>query len=211
MRAAHERARAALTAYTQRPPGTAPCWPPPRPPMSNWPPRVCRPSSPRPARAAGSARYRCAARTSSITSRSWRATGTPPPTSVPSRASRRAQGLWAHWRCHRCDHRWVAPVLGAPAARRAARTVPPVGRRRPPPSLRCIPSWWPSWTPNADGSADPTLRAASRRRVVWRCPAQADHAPYRMSLGARARVLVGCPVCRGQRPSRGEQRADSAA
>ncbi len=118
----------------------------------------------------------------------------------------------AHWRCHRCDHRWVAPVLG----RTSRQTRCPhcaTGRATAATSFAALhPELVAELDPNANGDLRPdALRATSRRRVVWRCPAQADHPPYRMSLGARARVLVGCPVCRGQRPSRGEQRADSAA
>jgi len=113
-------------------------------------------------------------------------------------------GYAAHWRCHRCAHRWVATVVSRTGLQaRCPRCA--TGRADETSSLAALhPELLAEWHPSANGDLRPErIRATSERRVVWLCRDDPAHAPYRLSPLARTRRAVTCPQCRaGLRPAR---------
>lgn len=106
----------------------------------------------------------------------------------------------AHWRCHRCGHTWTAPVNQR--TKRLTRcqrchTERADGLN----SLAAVhPDLLPEWDDAANAPLRPErIRATYDKTVVWRCPDDPEHPAYRMSPFARAKVEVGCPICRKRR------------
>jgi len=106
-------------------------------------------------------------------------------------------GYKAHWKCHRCGHTWDAPV--------AQRTVRQTRCQRcsteRADGLYALASVRPDLVREWDATANVPLRpdkikATYDKTVRWICPDDPEHLPYRMSPFTRAKVPVGCPLCR---------------
>ena len=106
-------------------------------------------------------------------------------------------GYEAHWRCHRCGHRWIAPV--DQRTKRLTRcerchTERADGRN----SFAAVhPGLVAEWDRAANAPLRPErIKATYDRTVVWRCLADPSHPPYRMSPRTRAKTDIGCPIHR---------------
>jgi len=103
----------------------------------------------------------------------------------------------AHWRCHRCDHAWVAPVsqrtMRQTRCQRCS-TERADGRT----SLAALhPGLVAEWDAVANAPLRPErIKVSYDRTVSWVCRDDPGHPPYRMSPFTRAKVPVGCPLCR---------------
>ncbi len=109
-------------------------------------------------------------------------------------------GHEAHWRCHRCGHRWTAPVNQRTKRLDALRALPHRARRRHELARRDPSRVLPEWDAEANAPLRPErIRATYDKTVAWRCPDDPTHPGYRMSPYARVKVEVGCPICRKRR------------
>lgn len=106
-------------------------------------------------------------------------------------------GYLAAWRCQRCGHRWTAEV--AQRTKRLTRcerchTERADGRN----SLAAVhPELVGEWDAAANRPLRPErIKATYDKAVVWRCPDDPTHPPYRMSPATRARRTIGCPLHR---------------
>ena len=103
----------------------------------------------------------------------------------------------AHWRCHRCGHRWRAQV--GQRTKRLTRcqrchTERADGRN----SLAAVhPALVAEWDVEANRPLRPErIKATYDKAVVWRCRDDPAHPPYRMSPATRTGRAVGCPLHR---------------
>ena len=106
----------------------------------------------------------------------------------------------AHWRCHRCGHRWTAPV--AQRTKRLTRCGRCHTERAD--GLNSLAALHPEFLPEWDAETNAPLRperikATYDKTVAWHCPDDPTHPGYGMSPYARAKVEVGCPICRKRR------------
>lgn len=117
----------------------------------------------------------------------------------------------AAWRCQRCGHRWTASVHQR--TKRLTRcqrchTERADGRN----SLAAVdPALLVEWDAEANRPLRPErIKATYEEAVVWRCPDDPTHPPYRMSPATRGKRTVGCPLHRKMR-QRGPREASRAA
>ncbi len=68
-------------------------------------------------------------------------------------------------------------------------------------SLAAIhPEFLAEWDADANAPLRPErIKATYDKTVAWRCPDDPTHPGYRMSPYARAKLEVGCPICRKRR------------
>lgn len=126
----------------------------------------------------------------------------------PLETVRAGSAYRAHWRCSRCSHRWAAEVVDRTSGqRRCPRCA--AGRADETTSLAaCHPELLAEWHPSANGSLRPeAVRADRVRGVIWRCPADPAHPPYRMAPLTRARRAIGCPICSAAQHASGGRRS----
>jgi len=106
-------------------------------------------------------------------------------------------GYKAKWKCHRCGHTWEAPV--------AQRTVRQTRCQRcsteRADGLNALASVRPDLVREWDATANAPLRpdrikATYDKAVRWICPDDPEHPGYKMSPFTRAKLPVGCPLCR---------------
>ncbi len=114
-------------------------------------------------------------------------------------------GYKAKWKCHRCGHTWEAEV--------AQRTVRQTRCQRcsteRADGLNALASVRPDLVREWDTAANAPLRpdrikATYDKTVRWTCPDDPEHPAYRMSPFTRAKLAVGCPLCR--RRAKAEER-----
>ncbi len=106
-------------------------------------------------------------------------------------------GYLAAWRCHRCGHRWRAEVnQRTKRLTRCQRCHTERADRRN--SLAAVhPALMAEWNVEANRPLRPErIKATYDKAVVWRCPDDPAHPPYRMSPATRARRTIGCPLHR---------------
>jgi hypothetical protein len=110
-----------------------------------------------------------------------------------------------HWKCHRCGHTWEAEI--------AQRTVRQTRCQRcsteRADGLNALASVRPDLVGEWDAAANAPLRpdrikATYDKTVGWTCPDDPQHPAYRMSPFTRAKLPVGCPLCR--RKARAQER-----
>ena len=141
-----------------------------------------------------------------LVARDWDAAANSRPLSgVPA-----GSGYEAHWKCHRCEHQWVAPVAQRTCRQTRCQrcyTERSDGKN----SLAAV---HPELVGEWDAEANVPLRAERikatyDKAVSWRCRDDPTHPTYKMSPFTRAKKPRGCPICRTKR-SRGVA-ADLAA
>ncbi len=109
-------------------------------------------------------------------------------------------GYEAHWRCHRCGHRWTAPVNQR--TQRLTRCARCHTERAD--GLNSIAAVHPElvaeWNAEDNAPLRPDrIKATYDKTVAWHCAEDPEHPAYRMSPFARAKLEVGCPICRKRR------------
>lgn len=117
--------------------------------------------------------------------------------SKPLETVKAGSGYRAHWRCHRCEHQWVASV--AQRTCRQTRCERCVTERAD--GLNSLAAVHPDLVCEWDTAANAPLRperikATYDRTVCWRCPEDPEHPLYRMSPVTRGKRSIGCPLCR---------------
>lgn len=108
----------------------------------------------------------------------------------------------AHWRCYRCGHAWVAPVCQRTMRQTRCQrcsTERADGRS----SLAALhPGLVAEWDVTANLPLRPDrIKVSYDRAVSWVCRDDPGHPSYRMSPFTRAKVPVGCPLCRRRQRS----------
>lgn len=109
-------------------------------------------------------------------------------------------GYAAHWKCCRCGHTWEAPV------NQRTKRLTRCGRchTERADGLNSLATVHPDLVREWDAEANAPLRperikASHDKTVIWRCLEDPEHPSYRMSPFARAKVEIGCPICRKRR------------
>lgn len=114
-------------------------------------------------------------------------------------------GYKAKWKCHRCGHTWEAEV--------AQRTVRQTRCQRcsteRADGLNALavvrPDLVREWDTTAHAPLRPEkIKSTNDKTVRWICPDDPEHPAYRMSPFTRAKLPVGCPLCR--RKARAQER-----
>jgi hypothetical protein len=103
----------------------------------------------------------------------------------------------AHWKCHRCAHTWVAPV-GQRTIRQTRCERCSTERADGKNSLAALhPLLVREWDAATNKPLRPDrIKATYDKAVSWICPEDPEHPPYRMSPFTRAKLPVGCSLCR---------------
>lgn len=124
---------------------------------------------------------------------------------------RAGSSVVAAWRCARCDHQWRAPIdqrTKRLTRCQRCRTERADGRN----SLAGVrPELLAEWDTEANRPLRPErIKATYDRAVIWRCPDDPAHPPYRMSPATRTRRSVGCPLHRKMRERTPPQASQAA-
>lgn len=121
-------------------------------------------------------------------------------------------GYEAHWKCYRCEHQWVAPVAQRTCRQTRCQrcyTERADGKN----SLAAVhPELVVEWDAEANVPLRPErIKATYDKAVSWRCRDDSTHPAYRMSPATRAKMPVGCPICRKRSLAKEPREAKQAA
>ena len=110
----------------------------------------------------------------------------------------------ARWRCHSCDHLWVARI----SSRTSKTSVCPqcAAKRQFPAKMRPTfadrhPRQWDHKRNAALSNFPNTITEGSAKKIFWlcnKCPAGQQHSWSAQAYSRTGRIQSGCPMCAGQ-------------